>query len=271
MSQPPSPPHKPSPSIPQVSQSQASQMAGKAALRRLQRNNSSSSLSSLEEPVSPPPKKSINKQPTNAFIRDIVESYGSPTPTEQLASSSSSSAANVTPSTATPEWFSPTPKRMRAEPSRRWNRRQESKDKIEARQKRIKVGALVRKSLTRYGVGGDPTVVVHNVPTLGLVKRLRNCTGRFLVEFDNKMRLELKYCDFTFLSNTPEKRILARDMSGQLTVKITRQAFIDNDVTFLGVTDSPLKKPRRRQSNSNDDSEVEVVKVVKNKAEEEGR
>jgi hypothetical protein len=256
MSEPSSPPHKPCPSTPQVSQSQASQMAGRTALRCLKHNNSDSSSSSLEEPVSPPSKKSPTSKPTYAFVRDIVESYSSPTPAQQLASSSSPSAANVTPTTVTPEWFSSTPKWMCTEPSRRWNCRQESKDKIEMREKRIKVGALVRKSLTCYGVGGDPTVVVHNVPTLGPIKRLRNCTGRFLVEFDNKVRLELKACDFTFLSNTPEKRILARDTSDQLTMKNTRQAFIDNDVTFLGVMDSPLKQPCRRKSESQDDRKL---------------
>jgi hypothetical protein len=136
------------------------------------------------------------------------------------------------------------------------------KDEREKKILRIKVGALVRKNLTRYGVGGDPSIVVYDVPTLGLVRRLRNSTGRFLVEFDNQMNLELRYEDFTYLTNTPEKQVLTRNAQGNMSLGSTRDSFLDSDIQLIGVSDSPS---RRNLSRRDYGVEVEVVGVTNSK------
>jgi hypothetical protein len=232
---------------PEVTQSpdQRAACASAAELRRTQ----SSSFSSLDEPVEDtPPKKH-----TRTFIRDLNESYGSP---DQLRPEvTEKPVPNDTPPSATSEnevqWISQTRKRKQLEKSvplgTRRSRRKACKIEQEKKEKKVKVGALVRKNLTQYGVGGDKSIVVHDVPTLGLVKRLRNSTRRFLVEFDNDMTLELRYSDFTYLTNTPEKQILGRDANGNMAMTTSRQAVMDNEVTFLGVTDSPIFKNRVRR------------------------
>jgi hypothetical protein len=189
---------------------------------------------------------------TKTFILNLHDNYGSPeVPVPTVARRPV--ANDVTPNSSTTameeaEWFFQTAKRKRLEPTkRRRNRRQEAKEMKEKQILKVKVGALVRKNLTRYGVGGDKTIVVHDVPTLGLVKRLRNCTGRFLVEFDNKMRLELRYEDFMYLTNTPEKQVLARGQDGNMTVSNMRDAILDDDIQFLGVSDSPFRKNKARR------------------------
>jgi hypothetical protein len=121
------------------------------------------------------------------------------------------------------------------------------KDEKEKKILRIKLGALVRKNLTCYGVGGDPSIIVNDVSTLGLVCRLHSSTARFLVEFDNQMRLELRYKDFTYLTNTPEKQVLTRDMHGNMSLESTLDSFLDSDIQLIGVSDSPSRRNLSRR------------------------
>jgi hypothetical protein len=259
--------------------------AAKARRLRAKRNDS---ISSLEEASSTQQSKasSVSKSPTNSFVTEIHQNYGSPQkgkptsttePIPTTVTPTSTTVNDVQPVDVTvasgvypevAEWLSPTAKRKRLEVSKatvgRKTRRELRSQQKEKMLKRIKVGALVRKNLTRYGVGGDPSIVVHDVPTLGLVRRLRNSTGRFLVEFDNRMRLELRYEDFTYLTNTPEKRVLAKDDKGNMTVRKEREVILDSDITFLGVSDSPSRKStyRRDYGVEQDTDEVEVTCVL---------
>jgi hypothetical protein len=122
-------------------------------------------------------------------VTEIHQNYGSP----QKGKPTSTGTTEPIPTTVTPtsttvndvqpvdvtvasgvypevaEWLSPTAKRKRLEVSRatvgRKTRRELCSQQKEKMLKRIKVGALVRKNLTRYGVGGDPSIVVHDFPT----------------------------------------------------------------------------------------------------------
>jgi hypothetical protein len=239
-------------SIPKVTQSDNSRRAYEAAIIRRDR---SSSISSLEEPAcfsattssSTPSLKTPQKRHTKTFILNLHDNPP-PIPTPTVASKP---IANETAAMEEADWFFGTAKRQRHDltSNNRMNRREQTKAQKEKQIRKIKVGALVRKNLTRYGVGGDRSIVVHDVPTLGLVKRLRNCTGRFLVEFDNKMRLELKYGDFTFLTNTPEKQVLSKGDDGNMTVQKMRETFYgDDEVQLVGVSDSPFMKNRVRRA-----------------------
>lgn len=170
------------------------------------------------------------------------------TPEDKTASVPTDTPSTVTKSTPESDdsgWFNKTEKR-------KLHDRKLPEVELEERkrlEKKIKIGTLVSKRLTKYGLDGNPDIVVHDVPTLGLVKRLKNCTGRYRIHFDNGMRLNLKSHQFKYLTNFPKRQVLARDEEGDMTVKSARAAIVDkgldsdDSVEVVGVKASPRKMP----------------------------